>query len=146
MSCSKAEARQCWTLPQFLKVTNDAEFAEYAANNYNLDEDSNDAAKQDNSSGYFSDKELQEDEKEEVTDDDFFNLLNQNILENDPARKRPPEEEYLNLEKANNFSGFVNDKTMFDAEVIRHIEELQRRTADPLPFADGLAGRCSTRW
>jgi hypothetical protein len=27
MSCSKAEARQCWTLPQFLKVTNDAEFA-----------------------------------------------------------------------------------------------------------------------
>jgi hypothetical protein len=35
----------------------------------------------------FSDKELQEDEKEEVTDDDFFNLLNQNILENDPARK-----------------------------------------------------------
>ncbi len=32
MSCSKAEARECWTLPQFLKVTNDAEFAEYAAN------------------------------------------------------------------------------------------------------------------
>jgi hypothetical protein len=53
MSCSKAEARQCWTLPQFLKVTNDAEFAEYAANNYNLDEDSNDASKQDDSSGYF---------------------------------------------------------------------------------------------
>jgi len=33
MSCSKAEACQCWTLPQFLKVTNNAEFAEYAANN-----------------------------------------------------------------------------------------------------------------
>jgi len=33
MSCSKAEARQCWTLPQFLKVTNDEEFAEYAAKN-----------------------------------------------------------------------------------------------------------------
>jgi hypothetical protein len=53
MSCFKAEARQCLTLPQFLKVTNDAEFAEYAANNYNLDEDSNDASKQDDSSGYF---------------------------------------------------------------------------------------------
>ncbi len=26
---------------------------------------------------------------------------------------------------------------MFDAEVIGHIEELQRRTADPLPFAAG---------
>jgi transposase InsO family protein len=44
MSCSKADARECWTLPQFLKVTNDAEFAEYAANNYILDENSADAA------------------------------------------------------------------------------------------------------
>jgi hypothetical protein len=49
MSCSKAEVRQCWTLPQFLKVTNDAEFAEYAANNYNLDEDFTDVGEQDNS-------------------------------------------------------------------------------------------------
>jgi transposase InsO family protein len=64
MSCSKAEAHQCWTLPQFLKVTNNAEFAEYAAKKYNLDEDSTDAAKQDDSSGYFSDKELQEDENQ----------------------------------------------------------------------------------
>jgi len=87
MSCSKAEARQCWTLPQLLKVTNNAESAEYAANNYNLDEDFTDAAKQDDSPVYFSDEVLQEDEKEEVTDDDFFNLLNQNILENDTARK-----------------------------------------------------------
>ncbi len=31
--------------------------------------------------------------------------------------------------------GFVNDKTMFDAEVIRHVEELQRQTTDPLLFA-----------
>ena len=75
MSCSKAEVHQCWTLPQFLKVTSDAEFAEYAANNYNLDEDCNDVTEQDDS-GYFSDEELQEDEKEEVMNDDFFNLLN----------------------------------------------------------------------
>ena len=62
-----------------------------------------------------------------MTDDDFFNLLNQIILENDTAtRKRPPEEEHLNLEEPNNFSdtvGFVNDETMFDAEVIGHIED-----------------------
>ncbi len=44
MSCSKAEARECWTLPQFLKVTNDEEFAEYAAKNCILDEDSSGAA------------------------------------------------------------------------------------------------------
>jgi hypothetical protein len=76
-----------------------------------------------------------------VTDDDFFNLLNQNILENDTAtRKRPPEEEHLNLEEPNNFTdtvGFVNDETMFDAEVIGHTEELQWRTAKSLPFAAG---------
>jgi len=102
MSCSKAEARECWTLPQFLKVTNDEEFAEYTAKNFIL-EDSSDAAEQEDSSGYFSDEELQDDEKEEVMDDDFFNLLNQNILETDTARKPPPEEEHLNLEETNNF-------------------------------------------
>jgi hypothetical protein len=58
-----------------LKVSNDAEFAEYAANNYILDEKSTDGDEKDESSGYFSDEELQEDEKEEVTDDDFFKLL-----------------------------------------------------------------------
>ena len=63
MSCSKAEARECWTLPQFLKVTNDEEFAEYAAKNYILDEDPSDADEQEDSSGYFSDEELQDDDK-----------------------------------------------------------------------------------
>ena len=88
MSCSKAEARECWTLPQLLKVTNDAEFAEYAGNNYILDEDSTDAAEQDDSLGYFSDEELQDDEKEEVTDDEFYSLLNEDVLlENDTAIK-----------------------------------------------------------
>ena len=66
-------------------------------------------------------------------DDDFFKLLNQNILEEDTARKQPTEEENLNVETV----GFVNDETMFDAEVIGHIEELQRLTADPLPFTAG---------
>jgi len=33
---------------------------------------------------------LQEDEKEEVTDDDFFDLLHDNVLENYNDRKRPP--------------------------------------------------------
>ena len=33
--------------------------------------------------------------------------------------------------------GLVNDATMFDAEVTYHMDELQRRTADPLPYAGG---------
>ena len=76
-----------------MKVSNDAEFAEYAANNYILDEKSTDVAENDESSGYFSDEELQEDEKDEVMDDDFLKLLNQNILEEDTARKQPRTEE-----------------------------------------------------
>ncbi len=104
-----------------MKVTNDEEFAEYAAKNYILDEDSSDADEQEDSSGHFSDEELQDDEKEEVTDDDFFNLLNQNILETDTARKPPPEEEHLNLEEGNDFAGTVGllhdpPATMSDAE------------------------------
>jgi hypothetical protein len=141
ISCSKAEAHECWTLPQFLKATNDAEFAEYAAKSYNLDEDSPVAAEEDDSSGYFSDEELQDDEKEEVTDDDFFNLLNQNILEDDTARKRPPKEEHLtNQEQTIDFSdtvGLVNDATKFDADVTDHMDEFQQGTADPLPYAGG---------
>jgi len=94
-----------------------------------------------NSSGYFSNEELQHDEKEEVTNDDFFNLLNQNILENDTARKPPHKEEHLNLEETNDFAdtvGLVNDTTMFDAEqVTYHIDELQWQTAHPLPYAAG---------
>ena len=33
--------------------------------------------------------------------------------------------------------GFVNDDTLFDAEVDVHIEELQRKTTKLLPFAAG---------
>ncbi len=68
-----------------------------------------------------------------MTDDDFFKLLNQSILEEDTARKQPTEEGNHNVETV----GFVNDETVFDTEVIGHIEELQRRTAYPLPFAAG---------
>ncbi len=142
MSCSKAKARECWTLPQLLKVINDAEFTEYAAINYKLDEDSPDAAEEDESLGYFSDEELQDDEKEEVTDDDFFNLFNQNILEDDTARKQPPKEERLanweqrkrppKEERLTNWVqiidvadmvGLVNDATKFDADVTNHLDE-----------------------
>ena len=140
MSCSKVEAHQRWTLPQFLKVTNYAEFAEYTADNYNLDEDSTDVAEQDNS-GYFSDEELQEDEKEEVTDDDFFNLLNTNILESDTSREQPaPQEDNINLEGCNHYVdtvGLVNYATLFDVEVTYNMDELQWRTADSLPLGAG---------
>jgi hypothetical protein len=122
-----------------LKVTNDAEFVECAANNHHLDEDSTDVTKQDDL-GYFFDEELQEYEKEEATDDEFFDLLNKNISENDTTTKQPPQEDNLNLEEHNDYAdtvGFVNDKTLFDAAMIGQLEELQRLTADPHPFGPG---------
>ncbi len=44
------------------------------------------------------------------------------------------------MEEHNDFAdteGFVNEDTLFDAEVDVHIEELQRKTAESLPFAAG---------
>ncbi len=38
-SCSKEEARQCWTVPERLKVTNDSQFTEYACENYIINDD-----------------------------------------------------------------------------------------------------------
>jgi hypothetical protein len=76
-----------------------------------------------------------------VTDDDFFNLLIQNILENDTARKRPPKEEHLtNREQNIDFAdsvGLVNDATRFDADVTNQMDQFQQGTADPLPYAGG---------
>ena len=90
--------------------------------------------------GYFSDEELQEDENKEVTDDDFFDLLNKNILENDTTRKQPPQEDNLNLEEHKDCAdmvGFDNDETLFDAGVMGQIEEAQWITADLLPLGPG---------
>jgi hypothetical protein len=42
VSCSKEEARQCWTLPHLLKVTNNTEFSNYVSANYYLDNNSAD--------------------------------------------------------------------------------------------------------
>ncbi len=74
-------------------------------------------------------EELQDDEKEEVTDDDFFNLLNSNILENDTAREQQaPQEDNINLEGRNHYVdtvGLVNYATLFDVEVTYNMDELQ---------------------
>jgi hypothetical protein len=38
-SCSKEKVQQCWTVPNQLKVTNDPHFAEYACEDYIIDDD-----------------------------------------------------------------------------------------------------------
>jgi len=73
LTCSKSEARKCWTVPQRMKVTSDPEFSEFCQTNYILDdaeEAEDDPANDD--SGYFSDDDLPADEADEVDDDEFY--------------------------------------------------------------------------
>jgi hypothetical protein len=66
-----------------LKVTNNTEFAKYAAAIYHLNEGSADVDEDD--SGYFSNDLLPEGKKDEVTDEEFLKLLHKNhsLEEND---------------------------------------------------------------
>jgi hypothetical protein len=73
VSCSKEEACQCWTLPHLLKVTNNAEFSNYVSANYCLGDNS--AADDEDDDGYFLNETLPEDERDEVTDEDFLKHL-----------------------------------------------------------------------
>ena len=69
-SCSKEDARKCWTVDELMKVTNNNEFNNNVEREYNLHVD-----RDDNSSDvddYFSDDELPADETDEVSDDYFY--------------------------------------------------------------------------
>jgi hypothetical protein len=83
-SCSKEEAQRCWMVPEWLKVTNNPQFAEYACKNYIIDDDDicdDDEICDDDAEGYFSDGSLPSDKKEEVSDEYFFEHLQDDITE-----------------------------------------------------------------
>ncbi len=83
-SCSKEEARRCWTVPEWLKVTNDPQFTKYAHKNYIINDDeisNDDKICNDDAKGYFSDGLLPSDKKEEVSDKYFFDHLQDDITE-----------------------------------------------------------------
>ncbi len=81
--CTKDEARACWTLPEILKSTDDAEFKAYAEDHYFLadEEDTNDGL--DDKDDYFSDGSLPMEEREEVDDDYFFTNILEDISNED---------------------------------------------------------------
>jgi len=83
MSCTTEEACNCWTLPQRLQVTNDPDFHAYATANYYLaDDEGGDLSVDDgNDDGYFSDETLPSDKREEVSDEYFFEHLEEDELE-----------------------------------------------------------------
>ncbi len=65
-------------VPKQLKVTNNPEFTKYARENYIIDDDK---ICDDDAKGYFSDGSLPSEEKEEVLDDNFFDHLQDDIIE-----------------------------------------------------------------
>ncbi len=75
-SCSKEEARQCWMVPERLKVTNNPEFTEYVCKNYIIDDGK---ICGDDAKGYFLVRLLLSDKKEEVSDEYFFDHLQDDI-------------------------------------------------------------------
>ncbi len=71
-------------VPKCLKVTNDPQFAEYACKNYIIDNNeicNDDEIGDDDAEGYFSDGSLPSDKKEEVSDENFFDHLQDDIAE-----------------------------------------------------------------
>jgi hypothetical protein len=76
--CLKEEARRCWTVPEGLKVTNNPEFTKYARKKYIIDDDKNCDV---DAKGYFSDGVLPSDKKEEVSEEYFFDHLQDDITE-----------------------------------------------------------------
>jgi hypothetical protein len=77
--CSKEEACQCWTVPDWLKVANNS-FNDYARENNIL----NDAEIcNDDANGFISDRLLPDDKKEEVSDEYFFDHLKDDNSEED---------------------------------------------------------------
>jgi hypothetical protein len=65
-------------VPEWLKVTNNPEFTEYASENYIIDDDE---ICDDDAEGYNSDGLLPSDKKEEVSDKYFFDHLQDDITE-----------------------------------------------------------------
>ena len=74
MSCSKAEARRCWTVKDRMLVTSDPEFETYCKENYILEDAINEVT-EDDDVGYFSEDDLSLDEMNEVSDEWFESHL-----------------------------------------------------------------------
>ena len=66
-SCTKEDARKCWTVNDIVHVTNDTEFKDNVTKEYNLSN-----VDEEEDSEYFSDDEVPDSEKEEVTDEYFY--------------------------------------------------------------------------
>ncbi len=90
-----------------LKVTNDPQFTKYAHKNYIIDDNeicNNDRIGDDDAKGYFSDGLLPSDKKEEVSDEYFFDHLQDDIAE-DIAEDYPVEVKGLSTSNAFDVKG-----------------------------------------
>jgi len=120
MSCSKSEARRCWTLSHRMKVTNDPQFEEFCRENYFIvdsNEELNEEDAPDNDDdGYFSDDELPQDETDEVTDEwllshlmDGTSSVTSAKSSSRSAKKAPPDDVGGDTDEEVDFDFVVDD-------------------------------------
>ncbi len=124
LSCSKSEARRCWTLKVCMLVSNEPDFDSYCKENYIIDDDDvynatevidEDGINEDeDDDGYFSEDEVPQDKMDKV-DDAYFN---EHLMDNtatitpnkSPGKKKGKKEEVeppssVMERKKNNLSG-----------------------------------------
>ncbi len=88
LSCSKAEARRCWTVNDRMLVTNEPKFDTYCKENYILEDEVNEVTDDDDldDSGYFSEDDLPVEEMDEVSDEWFMSHLMDDTDTDTPAK------------------------------------------------------------
>ncbi len=105
LTCSKEEARCCWTIDDRIRVTSEPYFEDYVRETYQIREDrgDEDQEKEDvDDTGYWSSDDLPLEESEEVTDSYFYDHLfdkndcesplEENLPTSDYDLKSPPED------------------------------------------------------
>jgi hypothetical protein len=128
-----------------LNVTKNTEISNYVSANYYLDDNS--AADDEDDDGYFSDETLPEDERDEVTDEDFLkHLVTPGSLGVDD-RKRQNNEDFVNDHSGDNQSLEDSDrrfwrKVNFDESnksPENHFKGVNKRKSPPESLLDSAA-------
>jgi hypothetical protein len=152
LSCSKAEARRCWTIKErIMLVANEPDFDSYCRENYIIDDDDvyngnevtdKDGDHEDND-GYFSEDELPLDEMDEVDDDYFYEHLMDNTatitLSMTSRKKKEKKEEVVEPPssvmdvKTNNLSGknMGENKSFNKVVAADEVMDIKKRALSP---------------
>ena len=144
LTCSKEEARRCWTIDERIRVTSEPYFEDYVRDTYHIREGTQDED-QDNEDlkdiGYWSSDDLPLEEADEVTDSYFYENLWKSSqeeqtfdydlksppedLKSPPEDlKSPPEDVESSDDRVESPPGFV-ESTETDGDLFQDVHELE---------------------